>query len=198
MPLTPSGVPETDTHEESDHSERGTSAFAGWFTDTIGVFLGAVFGANYSYGATVYHDRNDSAARRDALFRALRHQLAGYPPEMHRFVLGMHNHIDPIAVSAIGHLLASNVLDARKDGVLIEKLSGLASRIEQLNEIGRIYNLNFFTAALYVNNQPVTEERGGWYQTYSNIYRDGFVKQRDEVLALLPPVTSEDAMPSQE
>jgi hypothetical protein len=155
----------------------------------VGVFLGAVFGALFGYGATWWHDRQETKARRAVLLRALRAELSRYPPALPRFVQGISNHIDPIQVSAIAPLLESDVLDATRDGDILDSLLRLSGRIAELNEIGRVYNINFFLSGQYFAHwqAPLSYQaaRQHWHQVYSSVYA-AFIERRDKLLSLLP------------
>ena len=162
----------------------------GWFSDMVGVFLGAALGALFGYAANAYYDRQEARARRAVMVRVLQNQLSRWEAQPGRFVRGIQSQLRPIEVTVIGALLDGTVLDARKDGQLIEKFLDIQSTIRYFNELIRVYNQTFVLAELNVQNRELTDQRARWYGEGAELYTR-FIQLRDEVLSLLAPQLGE-------
>jgi len=94
-----------------------------WATDMIGVFLGAVLGALFGYGANWWYQRQQIKARRAAIIRAIQTQFFTIPftpegpsPDSLRSKRTFH-------VTAAQQLLDGHTLDGTKDASFIRALT---------------------------------------------------------------------------
>jgi hypothetical protein len=118
----------------------------------VSLFLGAFLGGLCGYGASWWYQRQETQARRKALFQVLKDEMRAISAHDQSPIDGSFWLRDPIHISAVSQLLSGQTLDARKDAPLIRKLVAWQGFEASLNELGRITN----QAAMSV---PFTDER---------------------------------------
>lgn len=156
-------------------------ALLGWLYDfitnpAVSLFLGAFLGGLCGYGANWWHDRQETRARRGALFRVLSDQLHSVPSDE---LKSDYLTLGPIHVSAADALLRGDVLDARKDAMLIKWLIVWQGIEASFNEAAQMAN----RLTISVGGEPTYRRQMG---KIANGLLEELRTHRSRILEVLP------------
>jgi len=158
----------------------GSGEMVDWLPELVGVFLGAVLGTLFGSAADRWQSRREANARRAVLFRTLSDQLNMIPAEVPVVDASALLTRSTIHVSAAAQLLQGDILDARKDAVLIKRLIIWQAFQTSHNELTRITNQAIVAMLLPPKHQAA------WGQSL-NVSVGLLRASRRDVLDVIPP-----------
>ena len=135
----------------------------GWLCDLLVNFAGAFLGVFLGYGASRLLASQEAGERRSVLIETLKEQLAGLPdPSM----VGTANIRRVIAVSALGHLLSGDALDANRTATRsLSFVLGALMRRARGGIAGKVSRTHPSAGCLRSGPSAATLHTGRWRRT---------------------------------